>query len=375
MGTNTLLMEITMHLEPPPRSTFFTVFLPTALSLFTIAALILIFSVGDGGSPARRERPPTSEVRVEGTAEASAEGNSTVEIMVEVATHDVTEQATNEAAIEPTVIPGSRGEYTLMLVPPSERGGMPDDTPIVFDPDGFEIRAFTPASYEESIEALCNGEVDMAVLSNLAYLVAYERGCIVPGVTAGHGFGPSYTAQIITSDDHADIQTIQDIKGKRFCRYETLSSDRELVADFLLRSNGIHWETDFSEVIYLDSFESVVYGLPEDICDVGLVFSNDYYMYMPEIRDGIAEWTVILAESAPIAHEALVFSPDVSDDRRNAIVAQLVDDDPDMGADPVSLLMWGLYGWQGAEQVDDSFFDPLRQLFEAAGENVEDYVR
>ena len=35
---------------------------------------------------------------------------------------------------------------------------------------------------------------------------------------------------------------------------------------------------------------------------------------------------------------------------------------------------WTAFGWEGLELHDDSFYDPLRQLFDAAGMSVDDLL-
>jgi ABC-type phosphate/phosphonate transport system substrate-binding protein len=372
-------LEMLMRHEPPRRPTFLTTILPTALAIFTIAALVLIFGALGGGTPARRNDPPTSEARVEGTAEATIE-DDVIEITAEAATLEATEQSSIEVPIAPTPILGSRGKYTLMLIPASDLGNLPYETPLVENADGFEITAHMPATYEESIEALCNGAVDMAVLNSLAYLIAHERGCVASGIASENGFEATYTVQIIASEHNTAVQTIQDAKGKRFCRSEKLQmSDRAAVTEILLRVNGIDWETDFAEVVVLADFTRVLADLYSEKCDVGLIFSDNYYAFSSEILyDPANQFEVILAESPPIGNEVLAFSPVVSAERQQAIIDELIViiDESSEGITGMIAVMGQLAGgWGRGVPLDDTLYDPLRQFFEAAGENIEDYVR
>jgi phosphonate transport system substrate-binding protein len=358
-----------MHLEPPPRSTFFTVFLPTALSLFTIVALILIFSAGgDGSAPARRERPPTSEARVEGTGEAE----STVEVTAEA--------ATLEATIETTPIPTSDRTYTLQMPPPSElpwQVSMPEIGNGLSEASGLSIVAAATDSYAEGIESLCSGEIDIAILDIFAYLVARERGCtssyeMLTSIRMGL---PTYWVQIITSPD-SGIETVEDLQGKVFCQpdAETFYLSGWRIPDLMLRANGIDPDTDITKnVIVTSARDDVLQAVVSGDCDAGAIFGHYSRLSEDELSAAL-ESVVVIAILEPIPNDILVFEPNIPIETQRSITDAL-SDGVNYHQNDLDNLMGDFYGWEGVEYLGDEELEPLRQLFEAAGENVEDYVR
>jgi phosphonate transport system substrate-binding protein len=241
---------------------------------------------------------------------------------------------------------------------------------LIHEASGLNLTIQIPSSFMVSLEALCAGEADIAILNSFTYLAASKRDCVEPGVVSVRALSATYVGQIVTRAD-SGIQSIEDLRGKTFCRPDEFSVSGWAIPALVLRAGGIDPETDFAEILDAGGHDGVIRAVYNSECDAGSTFSDARNLVMEEYTD-VIDQVVILEESDPIPNDSLVFAPDVPQDVRQAVIDALTQsfaDESELGT-----LLTDLYRWQGVEEVDDTFYDPLRQLFEAAGENVEDYV-
>ncbi len=107
------------------------------------------------------------------------------------------------------------------------------------------------SNYDALVEAFVRKEVDLAWNGPLAYVKIRRRMPDGARVVAMRDMDVNYTTQLITHRD-SDIQTMQDLKGKRFAFASRGSVQAGLLAYYFLKQAGIHPEKDLAVATFAE---------------------------------------------------------------------------------------------------------------------------
>jgi phosphonate transport system substrate-binding protein len=335
------------------------------LALFAIMAFALAACApttpATTPEPTDEETPePTEMVTDEATAE-----------MTDEATAEATDEATAEAT-EDSTLGTEENPIVISFVPSGDAdtiiASAEQLTDFLSEETGLVIEASVPTSFVGSIEAMCAGEAHIATLNTFSYVVAHERGCADVALASTRFDSPTYTGQIIVNAD-AGIETIADLKGHSFCRPDPFSTSGWIIPSITMRAEGIDPDTDL-EIVDAGGHPDVVRAVANGDCDAGATFVDARTNVQEELPD-VMETVLVLAVSQPIPNDTVAFHPDFPEEMREEIVAaflSLTEDEEAMA------IIQELYRWEGFVEVDDAFYDEFRQLLEAAGVNVEDFI-
>ncbi|MFN3479481.1 MAG: phosphate/phosphite/phosphonate ABC transporter substrate-binding protein [Thermodesulfovibrionales bacterium] len=143
-------------------------------------------------------------------------------------------------------------------------------------------------NYEDTVNALGKGEVDIALLGPLTYLEAkakYNAICLIrPKGTDGRA---TYKSVIIKKKD-SPITELSDLKGKRFAFSASKSTSGNLMPRYLLANSGIHLN-DLNNYANFDYHDSVVKAILKGQYDAGAVRDSVVRKYMKLGLETIAE--------------------------------------------------------------------------------------
>ncbi len=174
---------------------------------------------------------------------------------------------------------------------------------------GLPVKISLTEDYETSIDLLVEGKVEMAYLGPFSYVKAKERNPelepIVAHIEKSTG-RPWYTSTMIVNTE-SGIETVADLKGKRFGFVSKSSTSGYLFPLAYLQTNGFHPDRAFIEVIYADSHAHNTALLAEGKVDAIAVNKSSYILaqktgLLPEPKYRII-W-----ESAPIPSSPIVIS-------------------------------------------------------------------
>lgn len=228
---------------------------------------------------------------------------------VEISDHayDSIRQMERAIADNPTVAKKTKGKKTVFF------GVIPRDNPrILYEkyqplldylsentPYSYEL--IIKKSYEDTVDALGRGDVDVALLGPLTYLEArakYGAVCILKprGID-----GSSYYKSVIIKRRDSPVKGIYELKGKRVAFSASKSTSGNLIPRYLLANSGIHLN-DLSSYANFDYHDSVVKAILKGQYDAGAVRDSVAKKYM---KLGIE----VIAESPPIPTGPLVIGP------------------------------------------------------------------
>jgi phosphonate transport system substrate-binding protein len=225
---------------------------------------------------------------------------------------------------------------------------------VLKQPVSFQITK----DYATAVDLLVKEEVDMAYLAALTYIKAHERNSgIAPLVipidqTTGR---PWYTS-VIVANSAKGINSLKDLKGKRFAFVSPSSTSGFLLPMYALQNQGIDPTRDFSKIRYPGSHDKTEKQLAEDLVDA---IANDKASFLRSQKSGklAAAKYKIIWESDPLPAPPIVintkkFSPEVISQLRQALI------DAPLGV--VDVTGTTSAGYTLAKDAD---FEPVRQTY------------
>lgn len=234
---------------------------------------------------------------------------------------------------------------------------------------GLTIEAVVPTSFVGAVEAMCAGENHGSALNTFSYVVANERGCAEVALASVRFGSATYTGQIIARAD-SGIAGYEDLAGKTFCRPDEFSTSGWIIPSISMAAAGVDPDTGLSEVLDAGGHDGVVRAVYEGDCDAGATFVDARTNVAEDLPD-VMEQVVVVAVSEEIPNDTISFHPDMDPEVRDAIVQAFLE----MAENPDELaVLEDLYSWNGLIEVDDSFYNPFRQVLDASGIDVQEFV-
>ena len=301
------------------------------------------------------------------------------------------EPATEEAAMpeptmeEPTAMPepteepampelGTEENPIIWAVVPSgdtERvvSGFDEVAKMIKDETGLVIQPLVATEYAGVIEAMASDppKAQMGSLATFAYILAHQKGAADAELVATRYGSAVYNGQIFVRAD-SGIESLADLAGKTFCRPDPLSTSGWIIPSITLKAAGIDPETDLAAIVDAGSHDASVAGVYNGDCDAGSSYVDarstieaDY----PDVMDVIK----VIEVSTDIPNDGVQYAPSMTREMRDTIndaLLKIAETEEGKAALDTA------YQWGGLQKIDDTFYDPFRQVLDAAGVNIED---
>ena len=235
---------------------------------------------------------------------------------------------------------------------------------MIFEKTGLVVEASVATEYAGVIEALSSDppSAHMASLATFAYVVAADRGVVEAELVSVRYGRPFYDGQIIAGVD-TGIKTIADLAGKTFARPDPLSTSGWIIPSLTMRAAGVNPDADLEQIVDAGGHTSVVTAVYNGDVDAGACFVDARSNIQKDNPD-VMEKVMVIEVSAPIPNDGVQFSPSVPAEMRETIVTALLEiAETEEGKDALNRG----YQWTALERHGDDFYDPFRQVLQAAG--------
>lgn len=169
-----------------------------------------------------------------------------------------------------------------------------------------------PLKFEAIEPAVSGGKVDF-VLANSAFYVELEKKFGVEAVAtlinSRKGNALSNFGGVILVKNDSPIQTLADIKGKKFMVVKKSSFGGAQMAWRLLVDNGIDPEKDCAEFMFGNKHDNVVLAVKNGACDVGSVRSDTMERMADEGKINMADFRIInkVDDGFPFVHSTRLY--------------------------------------------------------------------
>ena len=260
------------------------------------------------------------------------------------------------------------------LVPSGETdtvlAGFESVADIIFEQTGLVIEPFVATEYAGVIEAMSADppKAHMASLATFAYMLASERGVAEAELVSLRRGSASYNGQIFARTD-SGITSLADFAGKTFCGVDPLSTSGWIIPSFTLGAAGVDPNTDI-EVVFAGSHDAAVAAVYNGECDGGSSFV-DARSNLTEDYPDVMEAITVIEVSVDIPNDGVQYHPSIPRELRDQINGVLLTiHETEEGAEAI----FQAYEWSELAPRDDSFYEPFRQILDAAGVNISDYM-
>ena len=248
--------------------------------------------------------------------------------------------------------------------------GFEEVAAMIFDETGLVVQPLVATEYAGVIEAMCSDppKAHMASLATFSYILASERGCADVSLVSVRYGSAVYNGQIFVRND-SGIGSVADLAGKTICRPDPLSTSGWIIPSITLKAAGIDPDTDLAQVVDAGSHDASVAGVYNGDCDAGTSYvdargtiEEDY----PDVMDVIQ----VIEVSADIPNDGVQFVKGFDAELQKQIVDALLKiAETEEGQEALDTA----YSWTALEAHGDNFYDPFRQVLDAAGVSVEDF--
>ncbi len=237
---------------------------------------------------------------------------------------------------------------------------------------GLHFKTNVATEYAGVIEAMRSNPptAHMASLATFSYVLAHELGCADAVLVSIRYGSPTYNGQIITQAD-SGIHSITDLKGKTFARSDPLSTSSWIIPMLMMKAAGLNPEKDLARIVDAGSHDSVVAAVYKGEVDAGATYV-DARTRIEKDHPDVMEKVVVIKVTPAIPNDGVQFIPSMPEELKTKIVNALLEISK---TDEGKKALKTAYQWNGLKKIDDSFYDPFRQLLQASGMNIEDLVK
>lgn len=182
----------------------------------------------------------------------------------------------------------------------------------ITEQSGIPIEIDTKKSYEDIINGLKSGEVDMAYLGALSYIKAHETAGVIPLVQPNFitEKDPLYRSCIIVRKD-SGIKNIAGLKGKKFAFTDKDSTSGYLIPVSMMSDIGVKNLKFFSKYIFTGDHEAAFLAVYNGYVDGAAVYSRLFLDNQdPRLKD-----IIIIKQSAPIPTGPIVIRKEIPSEK------------------------------------------------------------
>lgn len=223
---------------------------------------------------------------------------------------------------------------------------------------GIPVNFQVSEDYEQSIDLLVEGKVDIAFLSGFTYVKAKARNPQVEPILAPIEKGtdqPWYKSVIVVNLD-SEINTIEDLKGSNFSFVNPSSTSGYLVPSAYLKTVGIDPEKDFTIVEFAGSHNKNLNALKTGKVEAIAINQPTYLNALKEGKLPVDEYKLIW-ESDPITNAPIVISSELPSQVKTDLQKAFLNA-------PKDLIAVSGAKSDGYTLVQDEDYDPIRKLQE-----------
>ncbi len=250
-------------------------------------------------------------------------------------------------------------------------GGAQSVADLLHEKTGLYFNTLVATEYAGVIEALRSDPpaAHMASLATFAYVMAADMGVVESALVSVRFGNPFYNGEIIARAD-SGVKQLTDLKGKAFARPDPLSTSGWIIPMITLRAAGVDTERDL-KVVDAGSHDAVVAAVYNGEVAGGACYV-DARTRIEEDYPDVMEKVAVIEVSVNIPNDGVQFHPSVPQDLQDKIVNALLElVKTEEGKEALNTA----YQWTDLERHGDDFYDPFRQVLQAAGIDVQELMQ
>ena len=236
---------------------------------------------------------------------------------------------------------------------------------------GLAWKVSIPNSYAAQIESMCASQTDIAFIAPLQMTLVLDKNCGTPVLAAlridpdSKQLSPTYYSQILVKSD-SGINDIAGLKGKTFAFADALSASGYVFPTLTVKNKtGQDPKTFFSSTIFAGGHDKVALAVYSGQVAGGATFID--VRTNAGMPADIMQKTKLIDKAGPIPNDGVALRKGFPDELGKQVVKSLVDYGK---TDAGKAALRSLFSWDGMQEVDAKFYDPMREAAKLAGIDV-----
>jgi len=236
---------------------------------------------------------------------------------------------------------------------------------------GLAWKVSIPNSYAAQIESMCASQTDIAFIAPLQMTLVLDKNCGTPVLAAlrtdpdSRQLSPTYYSQILVKSD-SGINDIAGLKGKTFAFADALSASGYVFPTLTVKNKtGQDPKTFFSSTIFAGGHDKVALAVYSGQVAGGATFID--VRTNAGMPADIMQKTKLIDKAGPIPNDGVALRKGFPDELGKQVVKSLVDYGK---TDAGKAALRSLFSWDGMQEVDAKFYDPMREAAKLAGIDV-----
>ncbi len=245
---------------------------------------------------------------------------------------------------------------------------------------GVSVKAQVPTSYAAVVEGMTSNNVDIAWLGPLSYLAAHQKNGAEPMTKSVRCPPPSlvptqpspciqkgtYPA-IIIARTGSGINSLSDLKGKKFAFGDADSTSSNLWPRYYLKQNGIDPDRDLGNVASISSQSAIAAAVYNGTVDAGAMFGDARLLAQSRFPDILTKTQVIFQAPQEIPGDPQVVRKGLNSVQKDKVRQVFIK----LGTDPsMKPALRKLFSIDTLEPAKDSDYDPVRRVVQAVNPGI-----
>ncbi len=224
---------------------------------------------------------------------------------------------------------------------------------------GYNITPRVLTSYAAVTEGMTSNNVDIGWVGPLDYVIAHQINGAEAVTKSVRGGLPSYKAFIIVNVK-SNINSIADLKGKKFAFGDPLSTSSNLWPRYIMKKNGLNPDSDVTGV-NISNQTQISVNVCQGTVDAGAIYDDARKNAGAETScPGIMTKTKVLATTdPPIPGDPQMIRHNLNSAQKKKLKDAMIA----MGTDPtIQPALKALYTIDSLVAAQDSDYDPVRDI-------------
>jgi phosphonate transport system substrate-binding protein len=243
---------------------------------------------------------------------------------------------------------------------------------------GLAWKVTVMSSYAAQVEGMCSGQIDVGFFAPLQMTLLLDRACGTPVLGALRNetkldgtppvLSPTYRSQILVRSD-SGITDLNGLKGKKFAFVDTLSASGYVFPLLTIKNKvGQDPKTFFAPngIIFAGGHPQAALAVYQGNVDGAATFI-DVRTQLVAANPDIMTKTKVIDTSDPIPNDGVAFQKDFPADLGKTVRQALIDYSK---TDDGKAKFLALFSWNGMQEIDAKFYDPMREAAKLAGVDV-----
>src|SRR3981081_2344720 len=230
------------------------------------------------------------------------------------------------------------------------------------------------SSYAAQVEGMGSGQIDVGFFAPLQMTLLLDRGCGTPVLGALRNetkldgttvLSPTYQSQIIVRAD-SGVTDLNGLKGKKFAFVDTLSASGYVYPTLTIKNKtGQDPKTFFAAngIIFAGGHPQAALNVYQGAVDGAATFIDARDSLVATYPD-IKTKTKVIDTAGPIPNDGVALQKDFPADIGKVVTAALIEYSK---TDDGKAKFLALFAWNGMQEIDAKFYDPMREAAKLAG--------